>query len=94
MFGAGPRMCAGTSMALGVLRAVANGFEGCENFKPEIGHKYSGRHNDGVSSFSEAIYFTKTVVPIVFGFGRSGSREWEVEDKAREALEGALEGAR
>tara|TARA_B110000977_G_scaffold112505_1_gene145783 strand:- start:5440 stop:7515 length:2076 start_codon:yes stop_codon:yes gene_type:complete len=94
VFGAGPRMCAGTSMALGVLRAVANGFEGCENFKPEIGHKYSGRHNDGVSSFSEAIYFTKTVVPIVFGFGRSGSREWEVEDKAREALEGALEGAR
>ena len=87
VFGAGARMCAGTSAALGVLRAVATTLSAAgDAFAPEAGHKYSGRHNDGVSSLGEAWYFAKTVVPIVLGFGRERQDGDELERRAREAL--------
>ena len=89
VFGAGPRMCAGTSAALGVLRAVASALSAAgDAFAPEVGHKYSGRHNDGVSSLHEAWYFARTVAPIVLGFGRERQDGAELERRAREALEG------
>jgi hypothetical protein len=86
VFGAGPRMCAGTGMALGVLRAVATGFQNTDRFEPERGHKYSGRHNDGVASFTELAYFVKTVVPIVLGLGHKKGKACDVESAARAAL--------
>ena len=87
VFGAGARMCAGTSAALGVLRAVATTLVAAgDAFAPELGHKYSGRHNDGVSSLGEAWYFARTVVPIVLGFGRERQDGVELERRAREAL--------
>ena len=82
-------MCAGTSAALGVLRAVASALSAAgDAFAPEVGHKYSGRHNDGVSSLHEAWYFARTVAPIVLGFGRERQDGAELERRAREALEG------
>jgi len=87
VFGAGARMCAGTSAALGVLRAVATTLVAAgDAFAPERGHKYSGRHNDGVSSLGEAWYFARTVVPIVLGFERERQDGVELERRAREAL--------
>ena len=87
VFGAGPRMCAGTSAALGVLRVVASTLAADgEAFAPEAGHKYSGRHNDGVSGLSEAWYFARTVAPIVLGFGRERQDGDALERRAREAL--------
>lgn len=87
VFGAGPRMCAGTSAALGVLRVVASTLAAAgEAFAPEAGHKYSGRHNDGVSGLSEAWYFARTVAPIVLGFGRERQDGDALERRAREAL--------
>jgi hypothetical protein len=55
-------------------------------FAPEAGHKYSGRHNDGVSGLSEAWYFARTVAPIVLGFGRERQDGDALERRAREAL--------
>ena len=91
VFGAGPRMCAGTSAALGVLRAVASTLSAAgDAFAPEAGHKYSGRHNDGVSSLCEAWYFARTVVPIVLGSGRERQEGAELERRARQMLEGKM----
>ena len=45
VFGAGRESCAGTSAALGVLRAVATTLRRRRLSRPRAGHKYSGRHN-------------------------------------------------
>jgi hypothetical protein len=68
VFGAGPRACAGTQLALGILAAIRNNMVGHELFEPTIGHRHSGRHNDGVTTPAEAFYSAATILPIVMGW--------------------------
>ena len=84
-FGTGPRACAGTSMALGVLNAIHQKMLGRPGFEPERGHKFSGRNNDGVTSLSEVWYFAKTVLPVVFGFGGEKTTEAAALERAAAA---------
>ena len=84
-FGTGPRACAGTSMALGVLNAIHQKMLGRPGFEPERGHKFSGRNNDGVTSRSEVWYFAKTVLPVVFGFGGEKTTEAAALERAAAA---------
>ena len=65
---AGPRACAGTQLALGILAAIRNNMVGHELFEPTIGHRHSGRHNDGVTTPAEAFYSAATILPIVMGW--------------------------
>ena len=82
-FGTGPRACAGTSMALGVLNAIHQKMLGRPGFDPERGHRFSGRNNDGVTSLAEVWYFAKTVLPVVFGFGGEKTTEAAALERAR-----------
>ena len=84
-FGSGPRACAGTSMALGVLNAIHGKMLGRPGFEPERGHKFSGRNNDGVTSFAEVWYFAKTVLPVVAGFGGEKTTEAAALERAAAA---------
>jgi hypothetical protein len=88
VFGAGPRACAGTTLALGVLRAVAKGCVGRERFRPSLGHRFSGRNNDGKTTPGEAWYFARTVVPVVLGLRKEPVEAEALERRARDALEG------
>ena len=84
-FGTGPRACAGTSMALGVLNAIHQKMLGRPGFEPERGHRFSGRNNDGVTSLAEVWYFAKTVLPVVFGFGGEKTTEAAALERAAAA---------
>ena len=84
-FGSGPRACAGTSMALGLLNAIHGKMLGRPGFEPERGHKFSGRNNDGVTSFAEVWYFAKTVLPVVAGFGGEKTTEAAALERAAAA---------
>jgi hypothetical protein len=61
VFGAGTRSCAGKHLAVAFLRVFQNVLASSPNFKPEIGHKYSGRNNDTALSISELEYFVKRI---------------------------------
>lgn len=67
VFGAGPRACAGTSLALALLRPMHTAWSalGEKAFQPAKGHLYSGRHNDGNVSFREALYFMRVIGAVV-----------------------------
>jgi hypothetical protein len=71
-FGAGPRACAGSQLALALLRPIHSSLRLLTGFQPQVGHRYSGRHNDGKASLRESLYFARTVAPVVLGL-RSGS---------------------
>jgi hypothetical protein len=72
IFGAGERACAGTHLALPYLRILKEQFTENDTegnwithdlFKPEVNHRYSGRHLDNqMHSLSELPYFIKTVL--------------------------------
>lgn len=71
IFGAGLRSCAGMHFANIFLKTIFNEVTGsaCSTcsippqlFQPELGHRYSGRQLDGVTSFSESIYFAKCIL--------------------------------
>ena len=87
VFGAGPRACAGTKLALGLLQTMRERLASSSAFAPERGHRFSGRNNDGVTTPAEAWYFVKTVVPIVLGFRRG---EGESDDALERAAAKAL----
>jgi hypothetical protein len=61
VFGAGARSCAGRHLAMAFLRVFQNVLVSSPNFRPEIGHKYSGRNNDSTLSLSELEYFVKRI---------------------------------
>ena len=87
VFGAGPRACAGTKLALGLLQTMRERLASSSAFAPERGHRFSGRNNDGVTTPAEAWYFVKTVVPIVLGFRRGeGESDEALERAAAKAL--------
>jgi hypothetical protein len=77
VFGAGPRVCRGAFLALPLLTTlvaelypspcVSSSSILGNQFKPELNHRYSGRHNDGkVEQASELMYFVKTVCLILY----------------------------
>ena len=68
-FGAGPRACAGTSLALALLRPMHASLRSHPLFQPDKGHRYSGRNNDGAISVREALYFARIILPVVLGGG-------------------------
>jgi hypothetical protein len=70
VFGCGPRACAGTQLALAVLRPLHATLRAHPRFVPERGHRYSGRNNDGGFSVAETLYFIRAIVPVVL-FGRA-----------------------
>ena len=55
IFGAGPRACAGAALGLPLLRAVDEVLRplGPEHFRPQDGHRFSGRNNDGTATPAE-----------------------------------------
>ena len=85
-FGVGPRKCAGTTLALGLLQTMHSEMLKHPAFEPGRGHKYSGRNNDGITTPGEIWYFVKTVFPIVFGLRREGEDWSEMERAAANAL--------
>ena len=60
-FGAGGRACAGTALALALLRPMHASLRLLPSFLPEQGHRFSGRNNDGTASWSESAYFVRTI---------------------------------
>ena len=73
IFGAGPRICAGASLALPLLREIrAMGLEAGDRFQPARGHRYSGRHNDASWTLGEMSYFARRIAAVV-GRARSGT---------------------
>ena len=74
VFGAGPRACAGTSLALALMRPIHATLRSLDTFRPAAGHRFSGRNNDGSLSVSEALYFLRAVAPVVL-FARGGQAE-------------------
>ena len=86
VFGAGPRACAGTTLALGLLNAMRSQLLGRPEFHPERGHRFSGRNNDGNTTIGEVWYFVKTVLPIVLGFRRESDGVDTLERAAASAL--------
>ena len=66
-FAAGPRMCIGKPIAMELLAELLRSFLvefPMERVRPEVGHLYSGRSNDGATSFGETAYQLR-----VFGRG-------------------------
>ena len=86
VFGAGPRACAGTKLALGLLQTMRERLASSSAFAPERGHRFSGRNNDGGLTPAEAWRFVKTVVPIVLGFRRGRKSDEALERAAAKAL--------
>jgi len=74
VFGCGPRACAGTNLALALMRPLHATLRELEQFRPSLNHRYSGRNNDGAVGFAETLYFLKTVLPVVL-FSRGGQAE-------------------
>jgi hypothetical protein len=74
-FGAGPRACAGTNLALALLRPVHATLRPAATFAPARNHRFSGRNNDGNVSLSEMWYFLKVVAPVVLFARDSGDPE-------------------
>ena len=72
VFGAGPRGCAGSNLALTFLKHVREELLPLPQFVPEHGHRYSGRNNDGNTTLAEALYLMRTVAPIVLGLSSEG----------------------
>jgi hypothetical protein len=72
VFGAGLRSCAGMHLATPFLRSLFTHFTLMEArlFQPQIGHRYSGRHLDGMSaswsdSVSETLYFSASLLKLL-----------------------------
>jgi hypothetical protein len=84
-FGAGPRACAGTAMAMALLRPMLTELVPLQRFQPETGHRFSGRHNDGTLTLAEALYFARTVGGVVLGAGRRGGLAGEAAAKLQGA---------
>ena len=61
VFGAGPRRCAGSHLALPLLRAVKALLAPSPLFCPEAGHRHSGRNNDALLA-GEWLYFGSAVL--------------------------------
>jgi len=66
IFGAGLRQCAGMNFANIFLKTIvsecAPAVLESALFQPELGHRYSGRHLDGISSIREILYFVKMIL--------------------------------
>lgn len=60
-FGAGQRMCGGKHLAMPLLQVLLKELTMLPNFKPALGHRYSGRNNDGNVEIFESWYFMTTV---------------------------------
>ena len=61
-FGAGPRMCIGKAVALELMSSLLSSFLNdfpIVQVRPERGHLYSGRDNDGAASLHENLYQLK-----------------------------------
>ena len=58
VFGVGPRACVGRHIALPLMVGLLGPMvaAGAPRFAPEVGHRWSGRHNDGATSVGEAAY--------------------------------------
>jgi cytochrome P450 len=72
IFGGGSRVCAGTHIALPVLRLMKAGLASLPNFKPVVKHRYSGRNNDVSMSFPELVYYLSMVYNFMLQPGKSG----------------------
>ncbi|KAJ1451917.1 hypothetical protein M885DRAFT_528320 [Pelagophyceae sp. CCMP2097] len=71
VFGAGPRACAGTQLALPLVqllhaRLVRGDAAVRKRFRPDVGHKFSGRDNDNNWTFTEMRYFAAVVAGVLF----------------------------
>jgi hypothetical protein len=85
-FGAGPRACAGTNLALALLRPVHAQLRAAPAFAPARNHRYSGRNNDGNVSLKEMCYFLKVIAPVVLFARDTGDVDGgEVEAAAAKA---------
>lgn len=71
VFGAGDRSCAGMHIALPLIRALQAELVGTPSFRPEEGHRYSGRNNDDKMSPAELWYLLRTVARAVVTFDRA-----------------------
>ena len=74
VFGCGPRACAGTNLALALMRPLHATLREAEAFQPARNHRFSGRNNDGAVSLAETLYFLRVVLPVVL-FSRGGQAE-------------------
>jgi hypothetical protein len=65
VFGAGARACAGSVYASNLLQIMHTQLLPLPAFQPEKNHRFSGRHNDTSWSYTELIYFWKTVANVI-----------------------------
>ncbi|EGZ30599.1 hypothetical protein PHYSODRAFT_264010 [Phytophthora sojae] len=76
-FGAGSRVCVGRHMAMKAMMGLfTDSFVRSDLFQPMLGHKYSGRNNDGEETVSETLYQVKFAIRIVGG--AAVNRLWRI----------------
>jgi len=86
-FAAGPRMCIGKPIAMELLVELLKIFLlqfSIENIRPELGHLYSGRNNDGKEIKGEFHYQIKIFVRTLwksFRMGREGCPVLQLQSK-------------
>eukprot|EP00300_Choanocystis_sp_HF-7_P022919 c22550_g1_i1.p1 GENE.c22550_g1_i1~~c22550_g1_i1.p1 ORF type:complete len:302 (+),score=10.27 c22550_g1_i1:1-906(+) len=86
-FGCGPRKCQGAVYAMPMLKELARlreeiiALKGEDAYRPDIGHKYSGRNNDTVVSWSEISYFIKSLIRVTFYDDHRQDAELEMKMK-------------
>lgn len=60
-FGYGPRQCPGKALAHKIVRAIVREAQAHANWKPQSGHRYSGRTNDSDVSLESATYICRVL---------------------------------
>jgi hypothetical protein len=66
IFSSGRRSCAGMHFARGYLTVLRSSLLGHPRFRPEAGHRFSGRNNDRLE-WGELVYLICTVPVAIFG---------------------------
>ena len=64
-FGAGSRSCAGKHYAMAAMVPMFEKLLCNPKFQPRLGHRYSGRNNDGEESLGESIYQIQTFLEVM-----------------------------
>jgi hypothetical protein len=66
LWGAGQRACTGSHLGAALVRAMYDSLSKAKEFRPEEGHRHSGRNNDTSMSLGEFWFFLRTVASAVF----------------------------
>jgi hypothetical protein len=85
VFGAGKRMCPGKMLATQLMVAMLGSLVlhvPLEQIRPDHGHRFSGRNNDGKEGLGESLYQLRKFLGALwrsFQIGRSGNRSKQEE---------------